>query len=209
MADQRFWTLPENERIFQLMTDRGDGTHAIRMEAYPPKVLMTDGDGQYARMRVDVGQTGFFAGREFKTFHEFSIASGANQVIKVVAPINTIVQTFSVEIDLAELRVELVVGGTEGGTFGTSFPTFKTNSMSTASNYVGQVTMAVGGTHTGGTVVELLTLYSGSNANKAVASSATEGLPLGFPAGTYYIRLINTDGNTANGIFKARWEERP
>lgn len=191
------------------MTDRGDGTHAIRMEAYPPKVLMTDGDGQYARMRVDVGQTGFFAGREFRTFHEFSIASGASQIIKVVAPINTIVQTFSVEIDLAELRVELVVGGTASGTFGTLFPIFKTNSMSTASNYVGQVTMAVGGVHTGGTVVELLTLYSGSNANKAVASSATEGLPLGFSAGTYYIRLINTDGNTANGIFKARWEERP
>ena len=209
MADQKFWTLPENTRIFQLMTDRGDGTHAIRMEAYPPRILMTDGDGEYARLRVDVGQTGFFAGREFKTFYEFSIVSGASQVIKVVAPIDTIVQMFSVEIDLAELRVELVSGGTESGTFSTNLPAFKTNTMSSASNYTGQITMAVGGSHTGGTVVELLTLYSGANANKAVASTATEASPLGFAAGTYYIRLINTDGNTANGIFKARWEERP
>lgn len=176
----------------------------------PSHDLMTDGGyGEYRRLRVDVGQTGFFAGREFKTFYEFAIASGASKVIKVVAPIDTIVQAFGIELDLAELRVELVVGGTEVGTFGTALPTFKTNSMSTASNYVGQVTMAVGGTHTGGTVVELLTLLSGANANKAVASSASEESPLGFAAGTYYIRLINTDGNTASGIFKARWEERP
>lgn len=200
---------PYWQELRKLLVDMQDGTYAERVEAYPPKVLMTDGNGSYARIRVDVGQTGFFAGREFKSFYEFSIASGDSQVIKVVAPINTIVQTFSVEIDLAELRVELVAGGTEGGTFGTSIPSFKTNSMSTASNYSGQVTMAVGGTHTGGTIVDLITLLSGSNANKAISSSATESLPLGFPAGTYYVRLINTDGNTANGIFKARWEERP
>jgi hypothetical protein len=29
------------------------------------------------------------------------------------------------------------------------------------------------------------------------------------PAGTYYIRIINSDGATASGIFRARWEERP
>lgn len=209
MADQRFWTLPENERIFQLMTDRGDGTHAIRMEAYPPKLLMTDGDGEYARLRVDVGQTGFFAGREFRTFYEFSIASGASRIIKVTAPIDTILQTFGAELDLAELRIELRYGGTEGGAFATSLPAFKTNSMSTASSYASQVIMAIGGTHTGGTVVDLLTLYSGANQNKAVASSASENSPQGFPAGTYYIHLINTDGATATGIFRARWEERP
>jgi hypothetical protein len=50
---------------------------------------------------------------------------------------------------------------------------------------------------------------SGPNPNKSVASSASENLPQGFPAGTFYIRLINTDGATASGIFRARWEERP
>ena len=205
MADikWRFW-----QDITKRLVDRYDGTWAERVEAYPPAKLMTDGDGDYARIRVDTGQTGFFAGREARTFYEFSIASGASQVIKVVAPTNTIVQTFSVELDLAEIRLELVVGGTEGGTFAIPLPIFKTNTMPTASNYVPQVTMNHGGTHTGGTVVDLLTAISGANANKAVASSATEALPLGFPAGTYYIRLINTDGATATGIFRARWEER-
>jgi hypothetical protein len=198
-----FW-----QNLFKLLVDRGDGTHAERVEAYPPAKLMTDGDGPYARMRVDVGQTGFFAGREARTFYEFTIASGASQVIKVDAPINTIVQTFAVELELAEIRVELVVGGTEGGTFNTPLPIFKTNTMTTASSYTPQVTMNIGGTHTGGTVVDLLTAVSGSNANKSVSSGASENLPQGFPAGTYYIRLINTDGNNAVGIFRARWEER-
>lgn len=200
----RFW-----QDIAKLLVDRGDDTWAERVEAYPPTKLMTDGDGDYSRLRVDVGQTGFFAGREARTFYEFSIASGASQVIKVVAPTDTIVQTFSVELDLAEIRLELVVGGTEGGTFATPLPIFKTNTMTTASNYVPQVTMNRGGTHTGGTVVDLLTAISGANANKAIAISATEALPQGFAAGTFYIRLINTDGNTATGIFRARWEERP
>ena len=198
-----FW-----QNLFKLLVDRGDGTHAERVEAYPPTKLMTDSDGDYARMRVDVGQTGFFAGREARTFYEFSIATGARQVIKVVSPVDTIVQNFGVELDLAAIRLELVVGGTEGGTFNAPLPIFKTNTMSTASTYTPQVTMNLGGTHTGGTVVDLLTAVSGPNPNKSVASSTSENLPQGFSAGTFYIRLINTDGATATGIFRARWEER-
>ena len=191
------------------LIDMGDGSWCERVEAHPPIKLMTDDNGPYSRVRVDVGQTGFFAGREARTFYEFSIASGATQVIKVVAPVDTIVQTFAVELELAQIRLELVIGGTEGGTFNTALPIFKTNTMSTASNYTPQVTMNRGGTHTGGTVVDLLTAISGANPNKSVASGASENLPQGFAAGTFYIRLINTDGATASGIFRARWEERP
>ena len=193
------------------MIEMGDDSHAERVIAHPPFKLMTDNDGKgdYSRLRVDVGQTGFFAGREFRTFYEFSIASGATKVIKVVSTVDTILQTFGAELDLAELRVELRVGGTEGGTFNTALPILKSNTMSTASDYSSNITMNVGGTHTGGTLVDLLTLISGANANKAISSSATEELPQGFSAGTFYIKLINTDGNTANGIFRARWEERP
>jgi hypothetical protein len=199
-----FW-----QEVRKMLVDRGDGTHAERVEAYPPAKLMSDNDGTYSRLRVENGQTGFFAGREFRALYEFSIASGATQVIKVVAPVDTIVQLFMAEIELAELRVELMVGGTEGGTFNTAVPIFKTNTMSTASNYTGQVTMNVGGTHTGGTLVDLILLKSGTNQNKAVQQTASDELPNGFSAGTFYIKLINTDGATAAGIFRARWEERP
>lgn len=206
MSNTRF---PFWQEVRKLLVDRQDGTFAERIEAYPPKVLMTDEDGTYARMRVDVGQTGFFAGREARTFYEFSIASGATQVIKVVAPTDTIVQMFTVELELAEIRLELLTGGTEGGTFDTALPIYKVNTMSTASDYVPQITMTRGGTHTGGTLLDVLTAFSGANKNKAISSSTSDALPQGFSAGTFYIKLINTDGATATGIFRARWEERP
>lgn len=177
----------------------------------PSPDLMTDGGyGNYRRLRVDVGQTGFFAGREFRTLYEFSIATGASQVIKVIAPCDTIVQMFAAELQTAKLRVELLFGGTEGGTFSTALSIFKTNTMSSSSNYVRQVTMTTGGTHTGGTLVDLLLLKSGdgTSASKDVLTTASESLSVGFPAGTYYIRLVNTDGATATGVFRARWEER-
>lgn len=191
------------------LVDMGDTTYANRVEAYPPLKIMTDDNGQYARLRVDVGQTGFFAGREARTLYEFSIASGATQVIKVISPTDTIVQQLSVDLFLAEIRLELVVGGTEGGTFATPLPIFKTNTMSTASTYTPQVTMNRGGTHTGGTVVDLIQTVTDTNPNKATPAGASEASPQGFAAGTFYIRLINTDGATAAGIFRARWEERP
>lgn len=199
-----FW-----QGVKKLLVDKQDGTFSERVEAYPPVKLLTDSDGDYARMRVDVGQTGFFAGREARTFYEFSIASGVTEVIKVVAPTDTIVQMLSIEIFLAELRLELVVGGTEGGTFATPLSIFKTNTMSTASTYTPQVTMHRGGTHTGGTVVDLIQTITGTNENKATPAGTSEDSPQGFSAGTFYIRLINTDGATASGIFRARWEERP
>ena len=200
----RFW-----QDITKALVDHGDGSWKERVEAYPPSKLLTDGDGPYGRLRVDVGQTGFFAGREAYTFYEFSIATGSSQVIKVVSPTDTIVQRFSIELDLAAIRLELVAGGTEGGTFGTALPIIKSNTMTTASSYVPQVTMSRGGTHTGGTVVDVLTAISGDKLQKSTAATATEDMPVGFPAGTYYIRLVNIDGATASGIFRARWEERP
>jgi hypothetical protein len=206
MSNIRF---PFWQEVRKLLIDRQDGTYAERVEAYPPAKLMTDGDGEYSRLRVDTANTGFFAGREARTFYQFSIPNGQSQVIKVVSLTDTIVQNLILELDLASLRLELVVGGTEGGTFATPLPIFKTNTMSTASNYVPQVTMNRGGTHTGGTVVDVLTAISGANENKSVSQTATENLPQGFAAGTFYIRLVNTDGATAIGIFRARWEERP
>lgn len=200
----RFW-----QDKAKMLVDMLDGTYAERVEAYPPKVLITDNNGSYARLRVDVAQTSFFAGREFRTFLEFNIPTANTLVIKIVAGCNTVVQQIAADLTLAQIKFELRVGGTEGGAFNTALPVFKTNQMTTASDYSSQVTLAYGGTHTGGTLVDVFEAISGSNVNKAVVQSVTESLPVGFPAGTYYIKLINTDGANALGILKLRWEERP
>lgn len=210
MADQRFWTLPENERIFQLMTDRGDGTHAIRMEAYPPKLLMTDGDGEYARLRVDVGQTGFFAGREFFTFHEFSIPSGESITIRATALTDVHLQRFIVDLWTAELRIEFVAGGTSSGTYNVDLPVLRSNMTSTIdATYNAQTTLDTGGTFTGGTLIDVIQLYAVSNPAKGSAVEGGGDAVLGFGIGIYHIKLININSVNANGVFKARWEERP
>lgn len=207
MADikWRFW-----QDISKLLVDRGDNTWAERVEAYPPIKLLTEGgESEFDRLKVTVDRSCFYAGRQHFTFYSFSIPTGQSSVIKVVSPVNAIVQQFGATLNIAALRIELIVGGTEGGTFNTALPILKTNTMTTTSDYESQMTMNRGGTHTGGTVVDLLELYSGSPARQAVASSATEQEPFGFAPGTFYIKLTNIDGATATGIFKARWEERP
>lgn len=192
---------------FRRYAEQPDGTHAEVMAL--PADLMTDGNGASRRLRVDVGQTGFFAGREAYTFYEFSIPSGQTRTIKVVAPLNVIVQTFGASLNIASLDVKLYAGGTEGGTFNTPLPVFRTNQMSTAPAYTPQVTMAAGGTHAGGTLMNLLQLDAGNSQNRAEEVIINTENPVGFSPGTYYIQLVNTDGATATGVFRARWEERP
>lgn len=200
----RFW-----QDITKRLVDRNDGTWAERVEAYPPKVLMTDSDGAYARMRVDVGQTGFFAGREFRSLIALNIASGATQTIKILSPINFILYGFSVELILSQLKVELIEAATPSGTW-TSLPApLATNTMTSASGYVGQVTLSTGGTITGGLIYDAVDVITGSNINKAIVQQADEDVPLGFHPNTYYIKMQNTDGAAALGYLKLRWEERP
>lgn len=210
MADQRFWIFSAGSRVFQLMTDRGDGTHAMRMEAYPPKVLMTDNDGNYARVRVDVGQTGFFAGREFFTFYEFSIPTAQSVVIKINALTDTYLQKFIVDLWTADLRVELFSGGVSSGTYNVNLPVLRSNMTSTIdATYDSQTTLETGGSFTGGTLIDVMQLFAVANPAKGSAVEGGGDAVLGFGAGIYYIKLSNINSITATGVFKARWEERP
>ncbi len=92
-----------------------------------PQDLMTDGGtGPSRRLRVDVGQTGFFAGREFRTFRELNIAASTTFVIKAVVPIDVILFGLKVSIESGQLRLATVVGGTPGGSFSETLPIFGT-----------------------------------------------------------------------------------
>lgn len=170
--------------------------------------LMTDGGyGERRRVRVDVGQTGFFAGREFRTFKEWEVATTSSYVIKAVVPINIILFELNVQIEEGSVRIETVSGGTAGGTFSESLPIFATNNMSEKPQpaYVNAVTLTAGGTHTGGTVLDVLRAKASGNSNfsASVGSSIAER---GVSANTYYFRITLT---AAIGTFKARFEERP
>lgn len=206
MADikWRFW-----QDIAKRLVDRQDDTWAERVEAYPPKVLMTDNDGIYGRLRVDNGQTGFFAGREFRSLIPLNIASGTTQTYRITSPINFILYSYTVELVLSQVKLELIEAATPSGTWTNIATPLATNSMTSASGYVGQIIIATGGTITGGVIYDATDVITGSNINKAIVQQTEADQPLGFHPNTYYIKIQNTDGAAAIGYLKLRWEERP
>lgn len=177
-----------------------------------PQDLMTDGgDGPNRRIRVDVGQTGFFAGREFRTFKELNIAASGSYVIKAVVPVDIILFGIHAAIESGHLHVATVAGGTEDGSFSETLPIIGRNNMSERPTpfYTPVVILTAGGTHTGGTEIDVLRLKANSNTNQASTVGAEGGDERGVSAATYYLRLTNLSATDAiTGVFSARWEER-
>lgn len=192
--------------------DMNDGSFAERFLAHPPAKLLTDngGQGPNSRLRVDVAQTGFFAGREFRTFKEFSAAETSTYVIKIVTPINVILFEFGLEIEAGTIRIETISGGApvEGGSFSENLPRIPTNTMTEKPQppYATQIALTAGGTLTGGTVIDVLRAKAADNSNFAASVGAEAGAERGVAPATYYWRMTMTG---FIGIIKARWEERP
>lgn len=173
----------------------------------PSDLMTTDKDGT-RRMKIETDSSAFYEGREFRAFKEFDIASGDSETIKVVSTVNTIVRSFGASLVLGSLRAELVIGGTEGDDFTGTLPVFAANTMTDALSYTSGVTFENSGTHTGGTIVDLILLFAGSPATQANEVTAIDNLPIGFAPGTFYIRFVSTGGSNAKGVFRTRWEER-
>ena len=194
------------------ITDMRDGTWSERTVAHPPFDLLTDGgDGPNRRLRVDIGQTGFFAGREFRTFREFSIAAGQTLVLRIVVPINAILSEQSVELDAGSIRITNASGGTPGGSFAETLPVIGKNNMSERPLplYTPQIVFTAGGTHTGGFVFDIHRVVAAT----ATAQQSTVGNIIGdergVAAATYYVRYENFGSGTATGTLWFFWEERP
>ena len=200
MADKIFRVLGNTVKK---LIDRGDGTHAERVEAYPPIKLMTDGDGDFARMRVDVGQTNFWAGKQFRTFQKLSVASGASVAIRATVGVNIVLYETSFTTEDSSIEVQLRVGGTAAGPW-TSIPVIRKNTMTTAPVIASQVTMDYDGGHTGGTLIDLIRVTAG-NKTASVGGGDSER---GVGPGTYYYVVTNTGKLTATVVFSGFWEER-
>jgi len=220
-------------------TDMGDGSHAERVIAVPPadmlsgdrlqvaldepidvnlpQALITGGGiaGISPRLRVDAGQTGFFAGRMFRSY--------INAVIPVAGPAVSFRFTSSkdfilwnqhLELTQGALQLEVFTGAvTPSGTW-TQRPIIGVNRMSERPTpfYVPVITLESGGAFTGGTAVDLIQLRS-SSANNSATNVGGEWTERGLPAGTYYGRFSTlTGGLTVNDaaqmLYSLTWEER-
>ena len=151
-----FW-----QNLFKLLVDRGDGTHAERVEAYPPVKLMTDGDGDYARLRVDQGQTNFWSGKQFRTFQKLELASAASITIRATVGVNIVLYETSFTTENSSIEVQLRAGGTATGPW-TAMPVIRKNTMTTAPVITSQVTMDYDGAHTGGTTIDIVRVMAGN-----------------------------------------------
>lgn len=173
--------------------------------------LYTSGTEGFRRLRVDSGQTGFFEGREFRTFYEMNIASGASVYIRFVSPVDFILSEQSLTLDGGSIRFTALTGATPSGTYSTALPVIGKNRMLTRKTpfYSSQVTLATGGTATGGTVVELFRVVAANASAQQQTVLGASSTERGLPAGTYFLRLENIGNGAATGVYSLIWEERP
>lgn len=172
--------------------------------------LKTGRPGEEPRIQVDAGSTGFFAGREFRMFHRINLPGTGSIVIKAVVPVNTILIGLQLQLVDGWIEVETLVGGTEGGTFGTPVATFPANNMNERPQppYQGQLVLTTGGTHTGGTLLDVLMARTSNATAQATSIGDHELDARGIAIGTYYFKITALEA-PALGVIKARWEERP
>lgn len=189
-----------------------------------PDVLVTGGGvaGIAPRLRVDVGQTGFFAKREFRTFREFSALAGTHiptsqrMLFRVVIPVNIILISLTVISDNGFSRTTTHVGGTPTGAFVQTPPIFPANTMTEGPAPVAPVVvitntaagLAAAVDITGSTLLDVLRLKI-ENATGAAATVGTfQDSERGVAPGTYYILVENIGSGDFEGVLKARWEQR-
>lgn len=186
--------------------------------ATPPKDLMTDGGyGASRRIRVDPGQTGFFAGRFFRSYTEQVIpVAGPSVQFRFTSPIDFILWSQRLDLTQGALRLEVFTGATPSGVW-TPLPVIGVNRMAERPQpyYAPQVTVDTGGNFTGGTPVDLMLIRSGTNqGSNSSQNTGGETSERGLPAGTYYGRFSTLTGgvaptDAAQMVYSLQWEERP
>lgn len=214
MADKQYRALSD---AVKTLIDMLDGTHAERVLAHPPFDLLTDGgDGPNRRLRVDVGQTGFWGGREFRISYEFTITASPIW-FKVSCPVSFILQSQNISCDQGGIRFAAYRAnqGTASGTFDTPVTIWKNNGISGTPTYSNQMTINSGGEFTptlGQMPSETIRTLSSTNAGSSrdTISGSAHG-ERGLPLGDYYLKFERLDGTVVDalGVYTLIWEERP
>lgn len=184
--------------------------------ATPPSDLLTDGGfGASRRIRVDPGQTGFFAGKFFRSYIETLIpVAGPSVQFRFTSPIDFILWLQSPELTQGAIELRVYTGATGSGTW-TQRPVIGVNRTAQRPRpyYAAQCTLETGGNFTGGTEVDVLKVRT-SSANNTASNVGDQWSERGLPAGTYYGRLQTLAGGLAVNdpaqlIYALTWEERP
>lgn len=183
--------------------------------ATPPKDLLTDGGfGPSRRIRVDPGQTGFFAGRMFRAFIDGVIpVAGPSVQFRFTSPIDFILWSQDLDLTQGALQLEVYTGATPSGVW-TSVPVIGLDRMTERPQpyYVAQCTVETGGNFSGGTRVDVMKVRT-SSTNGNASNVGGDFSERGLPATVFYGRLSTlTGGLTVNDaaqyVYQIAWEER-
>lgn len=162
--------------------------------------------GLTSRLRVDVGQTGFWEGREFR----FDLEITGATVVKFSSPVDFILQAQTLESrdGLATFTAYAGSDGVASGTFSADgIVNLPNNAMSDTPAYTQLTSITTGGTFTpnGGAIPResIKVKSSTSNAQRQTVGGAAIQ-ERGLPAGDYYL-LFTGDDATYNLVY----EERP
>ena len=204
----------------------GSGPYALNSAGQPyllaPGVLErfdTKSGEINGRMRVDVGQTGFFDRRQFRISLEMTI--GATPLwLRFTSPVNFILQRQDIDVDQGGIRMRAYrsTQGAPGGSFATPVPIWSNNGMDEAPEYIPQVTIFSGGTFTpsgGQSPTETIRVMSnpgggGPTAGSRNTASGDAFGERGLAAGSYYLNFERLSAEADGvGVFGLLWEERP
>lgn len=178
------------------------------------KILLTDDGGPNQRLRVDPGQTGFFARRMWRLSFEFIGLDATPVVLRVTMPVNFIIHLQSLTIDDGgvALRAYRTGQGTPGGSFATPVPMYSVNFMDEMPAYAFVGTVDTGGTFTPSApaVETIRVLTSGATAQQTTVSASQTG-ERGLAADVYYLVIETLTGVTggSSGVYTLIIEERP
>lgn len=159
-----------------------------------------------SRLRVDVGQTGFWAGREFR----FDLEVDGAIVVKFSSPIDFILQSQTLESrdGIATFTAYKSADGVAGGTFTSDgIVNLPNNAMSDAPSYTKQIAITSGGTFTpnvGAVPREQITVKASTSTAQRQTVGGAAIQERGLPAGDYYLMFTGD-----NASYRLVYEERP
>lgn len=183
--------------------------------AWPAGIFTSSPDAEgFQRLQVDVAETGFFEGRNFRVVRKL-VLTGTPITYRFSSAVDFILheQQFATSVGDLELFVWRSTMGTPGGVFGTPVLVIGKNISAEYREYGGlryasQVLIHSGGTFTP-TDAEVYADYDRAKTSNATAQQLTVGGSSNseryLAAGDYYL----TASGTGEGRLALGWEERP
>lgn len=177
-----------------------------------PSDMLTSEQAEVRRLQVDVSQTGFWAGREFRVTKEYTVGA-TPYVVRVTIPNSIkgiVVLYLAITCYQGGVHFRSWRNGTPGGSW-TPLTIIPNNEIPDVSGYVGVVTIDEGGTLTGPTLKgDAFTVFANENGKSNTTSIIAIQSERGLGPQTLYLELSRVTGVTVDslGEIRAVFEER-